>query len=153
MRHMTHILKRAKTTIGRLATAVMLLGLAGCGGVDGVQFEGKMFEAVGLTGALGKRAEPKTEARAPLVLPPATEKLPEPGQLAAAPAQPHIAWPDDPDKKKAANESAKKTAQAEYCRDGNWKEKAMGDDIAARDGPAGTCGSIFSVIGKSLFGD
>jgi len=153
MRHMTQVLKRAKTSIGRMSTAVALLALAGCGGVDGVQFEGKMFEAVGLTGALGKRAEPKTEARAPLVLPPATEKLPEPGQLAAAPAQPHIAWPDDPDKRKAANESAKKTAQAEYCRDGNWKEKAMGDEIGAKSGPSGACGSIFSVLGKSLFGE
>jgi hypothetical protein len=153
MRHMTQALQRAKTSIKRVTTAFMLLALAGCGGVDGVQFEGKMFEAVGLTGALGKRAEPKAEVRAPLVLPPATEKLPEPGQLAAAPAQPHIAWPDDPDKRRASSEAAKKTAQTEYCRDGNWKEKAMGDEIAARDGPSGTCGSIFSVIGKSLFGD
>lgn len=150
---MTQILQRAKMSIGRATAGVVLLALAGCGGVDGVQFEGKMFEAVGLTGALGKRAEPKTEVRAPLVLPPATEQLPEPGQLAAAPAQPHIAWPDDPDKRKAASESAKKTAQTEYCRDGNWKEKAMGDEIGSREGPSGTCGSIFSVLGKSLFGE
>lgn len=150
---MTQALQRAKTSVGRATLVVALLALAGCGGVDGVQFEGKMFEAVGLTGALGKRAEPKTEARAPLVMPPTTEKLPEPGALAAAPAQQHVAWPDDPDKKRAASESAKKTAQTEFCRDGNWKEKAMGDEIASRDGPSGTCGSIFSVLGKSLFGE
>ena len=150
---MTQALQRAKTSVGRVMVAIALLALPGCGGVDGVQFEGKMFEAVGLTGALGKRAEPKTQARAPLVLPPTTETLPEPGALAAAPTQPHIAWPDDPDKKRSANESAKKTAQTEFCRDGNWKEKAMGDEIAAREGPSGTCGSIFSVLGKSLFGE
>ncbi len=150
---MTQALQRAKTSVGRVMVGVMLLALPGCGGLDGVDFNGKIFDAVGLTGSLSKRAEPRTEARAPLVLPPASEQLPEPGQLAAGPAQPHIAWPDDPDKKRAASESAKKTAQTEFCRDGNWKEKAMGDEIASRDGPTGTCGSIFSVLGKSLFGE
>jgi hypothetical protein len=109
---------------------------------------------VGLTGALGKKEEPKAEQRAPLVLPPSSEKLPEPGELApAGPVQTAQAWPNDPDKQRAASEAAKKQAQAEYCRDGNWKEKALGDELAAARGPSGSCGSIFSALSKTLFGE
>lgn len=151
---MTPGLQKAKRSAGRLAVGLVLLGLPGCGGLDGVEFNGKVFDAVGLTGALGKKEEPKTEPRAPLVLPPASERLPEPGEnTAAAPVQTAEAWPNDPDKQRQANEAAKKQAQAEYCRDGNWKEKAMGDDLASAKGPEGSCGSIFSAVSKTLFGE
>lgn len=150
---MAQKLHRAKRRAGLAAIAAASVALSGCGGVDGIEFQGKVFEAVGLTGSIGKKAEPKTEARAPLVLPPPTERLPEPGQLAAAPEPVDAAWPNDPDKRRAASDSAKKQAQAQYCSDGNWKEKAMGDDVAAAHGPSGSCGSIFSVINKTIFGE
>ncbi|MGE0767376.1 MAG: hypothetical protein AB7L90_12990 [Hyphomicrobiaceae bacterium] len=154
---MTPGLQRAKRSVGRLVVGIALLALPGCGGIDGVELNGKVFEAVGLTGALGgKKSEPKTEQRAPLVLPPSTERLPEPGESVAPPAPvqtAQAAWPNDPDKQRVASESAKNKAQADYCRDGNWKERAMGDDLAASQGPNGSCGSLFSVLGKQLFGD
>jgi len=151
---MTSGLQKAKRSGRRLAVGIVLLALPGCGGIDGVEFNGKVFDAVGLTGALGKKEEPRTEPRAPLVLPPATERLPEPGESAGpAPVQTAQAWPNDPDKQRAANETAKKQAQAEYCRDGNWKEKAMGDDMAMAKGPSGSCGSIFTAISKTLLGE
>lgn len=142
--------------LGQVAVIVAVSGLAGCGGVDGVELNGKIFEAVGLTGSLGKKTEPKTEARAPLVLPPATERLPEPGSLAAGAPIPQAdqAWPNDPDKGKASKEEALKQAQAAYCRDGNWKDKAQGNDHKAGQGPAGSCtGNIFSIVGKSILGE
>jgi len=133
----------------------MLLALPGCGGgLDGVEFQGKVFDAVGLTGALGKKEEPKTEARAPLVLPPTKERLPEPGEVrSVAAAQPAEAWPNDPDKRRAESEASKKQARAEYCKDGNWKEKALGDDLALSNAPGGSCGSIFSTISKTILGE
>jgi|LNFM01.1.fsa_nt_gb hypothetical protein len=145
----------SSSRFGRATVVVAMLALTGCGGVDGVELNGKVFEAVGLTGALGKKAEPQTEARAPLVLPPSKDQLPEPGSLAAAPAPtPDPAWPNDPDKTRAAQASAQSAAQKQFCRDGNWKEKAMGDEMAAAQGPAGTCtNSIFSVVGPSIFGN
>lgn len=152
---MTNGLPKARSSIARVAALSVALAFSGCGGIDGVELNGKVFEAVGLTGALGgKRVEPKTQARAPLVLPPAAERLPEPDALAATPvAAADPAWPNDPDKRRASSEEAKKQAQAQHCRDGNWKEKAMGDEVGAAHGPSGQCGSIFSVLGKSLFGD
>ncbi len=138
-----------------LAVGLALLSLPGCaGGLDGVEFNGKVFDAVGLTGALGKKQEPKTEPRSPLVLPPSSERLPEPGQGdAPPPMQTAQAWPNDPDKQKAADGAAKKKAQDDYCRDGNWKEKALGDDMAAKNGPNGSCGSLFSTISKTILGE
>ena len=149
---MAHTLLQARRRIGPVVLVAALLGLPGCGGIDGVDFNGKIFEAAGLTGALGKRAEPKTEARSPLVLPPPSERLPAPGEMAAAaPQQPDPAWPNDPDKNKATKAAAEKQAHDEYCRDGNWKEKAMREDEKAAAAQA-KCGSLFSVLGKQLFG-
>ena len=151
---MAHTLLRAQRRFWPAAVLMLPLGLSGCGGIDGVEFNGRIFDAVGLTGALGKREEPKTEARAPLVLPPPRERLPAPGEVAAvAPPQPDAAWPNDPDKTKATKEASAKKAQDDYCRDGNWKEKAMKDEVAAAHGPGGTCGSFFSILNKTLFGD
>lgn len=154
---MTNALERARKLSAGAALCLSLAALPGCGGFDGVELNGKVFEAVGLTGALGgKKAEPKTEARAPLVLPPQSERLPEPGSLAAAAptgSVPDPAWPNDPDKRKASSETAKKQAQTQYCQDGNWKERAMRDEVGAAHGPQGSCGNIFSVLGKSLFGE
>ncbi len=149
--------KRFRGMACRLVVTGSLLGLAGCGGLDGVEFQGKMFDAVGLTGALGPKPEPKTEARAPLVLPPSGRSLPEPGSVAVAPVEAppaNPAWPQDPDKQRLASADAQKKAQDAYCKDGNWREKAMQDEIGADAGPNGRCtGSLFSVLGKQLFGE
>lgn len=144
---------RPKSTRGTiLAAAAVVVALGGCA-ADGVEFNGKIFEAVGLSGAIGKREEPKTQARAPLVLPPEGTRLPEPGS--AAPPVPALAadqaWPRDPQQQKIADAEAKKKAQEQHCRDGNWKEKALKDDLKASQGPQGGCG-LFSMFG-SLFGN
>ena len=148
---------RATAVLGRFAIVAALAGLTGCGGVDGVELNGKLFEAVGLTGSLGgKKAEPRTEARAPLVLPPPSQSLTEPGRLAAGAPIPQAdqAWPNDPEKGKAQKEEALRQAQEAYCRDGNWKDKALNNDGKAANGPAGSCtGNIFSIVGKSILGE
>ncbi|MDX2156817.1 MAG: hypothetical protein SFW09_09930 [Hyphomicrobiaceae bacterium] len=155
---MTVTIRRARSIMIRGAVVASLAGVAGCGGgLNDVEFNGKIFDAVGLTGALGKKAEPKTEARAPLVLPPSGQSLPAPGELTAnappPPAATNEAWPQDPDQKKLASADAKKQQQDSYCQDGNWKKKAHKDEIGADEGPHGRCNSIFSFIGSSLFGD
>lgn len=140
-----------------LAVATSLVvgasGLAGCGGVDGVEFNGKIFDAMGLSGdAFGKKPEVKTEARAPLVLPPDPNRLPEPN-AAPQPVVANESWPKDAQQRRHAEADARKRAQQQYCRDGNWKEKAMRDDTKGDAGPDGSCtGSIFGVIGNTLFG-
>jgi hypothetical protein len=151
---MTVSIRRSSAAATRIVVIVGLLGLGGCGGLDGVDFDGKVFEAVGLTGAIGKKAEPVTAARAPLVLPPPGQALQEPGaqDVAAAPAgpAPNPAWPQDPDKTRAATKQAADKQKQVYCqRGGNWEEKAMQGNTGADP----CSGSVFSVLGKTLFGE
>ena len=124
------------------------LALTGCAAGD-VELNGKIFDALGVSAAAQKPArEPKVAARAPLVLPPSAERLPDPDAAPVTTAAVDPAWPVDPDQKRVGTASAALKKQTEFCRDGNWKEKAMRDDIAAAKGPAGNCndGSIFSFM-------
>jgi hypothetical protein len=145
-----------------IATTIALgaIALGGCGGVDGVELNGKIFEALGVAGdgAFGKKVEPKTQARAPLVLPPDPNRLPEPGsasQLQTGALQANPQWPQDRDSQRLADADAKKRAHEKWCReDGNWKERAVKDDIAAAQGPGGSChGSLLSIITDQLSGN
>jgi len=130
----------------------MAVSLSGCGGLDGVELNGKIFDVLGVsTGSLGPRPEPKVAQRSPLVLPPDANKLPEPGSAPAVATNTQN-WPVDRDQKKIADAAEAKKKQDEHCQDGNWKEKPMKDDAAASQGPSGGCGSIFSALSKTLFG-
>jgi hypothetical protein len=150
---MINLAKTVRVSASIAAMTVLSLSIGGCGGVDGVQFEGKIFEAVGLSGdAMGKRVEPKTQPRAPLVLPPDTKRLPEPGS-APVPAVADQQWPVDQEARRVADADARKAAQKKFCEDGNWKEKAHRKDIEAAQGPAGSCnGDAFGILTKALTG-
>jgi len=134
------------------AVVSVLAGLGGCGN-DGVELNGKIFDAIGVsTSSLAPRKEPRMEQRSPIVLPPDGKRLPEPGS-APAPDLAEQNWPKDRQAQKVANAEEAKRKQAEFCRDGNWKEKAMKDDVAAeRNAPGGNCGSAFAIFSKGLFG-
>lgn len=153
---MTNSLKRFRGFAAGAGLMLCAATIAGCGGGDGVELNGKIFEAVGIAGdPFAKRAEPKTQARAPLVLPPDSSKLPEPGsqQTAGAPittGSVDSAWPRDRDAIKAADADAKKRAKDQHCKDGNWKERSKSQ---AGGEPDPSCsGSIFSVLNDQLFG-
>jgi hypothetical protein len=121
------------TALGAAALAAAF-ALAAC---DRVEFEGRVFEAVGLAG--NQKTEAKdVPTRAPLVLPP-NRSLPPPGtpSVAAAPSD----WPDDPDEraKMAASEAQRK--RQEYYDKGDWSGKGgieefekLGDPGARRPG-------------------
>jgi hypothetical protein len=87
------------------------LALAGCGGI---QFEGKVFDAVGLSGDR-QEADPKMGERPPLLLPPNTKALPQPGNGVAV-ATAREDWPQNPEEAQkqviAAQKDAKATEEA-----------------------------------------
>ncbi len=94
-----------------LLLGVLLLG--GCA-ADDIQFEGKIFEAVGLDGQFAKREDPKVRERAPIVMPPEA-KLPEPGKRARVTEE--TQWPDDPDERAKRVVSARELERQKYCKD------------------------------------
>src|SRR5690349_8814173 len=118
---------RRKLTAAMAAAATSAILLGGCS--DTVEVNSRLLDSIGLsTAALsGRNAEPKVAQRAPLVMPPSTQKLPEPGSAPPPPLDvaANGAWPKDKDQEKVAQAKEKASQQAQYCREGNWKERAM----------------------------
>ncbi len=129
----------------------LALGVAGCS-ADDVQFNGGIFDAVGLSDsarAKSKSGEPKLAERAPLIVPPTLNKLPQPGEEQAPPGA-QIAGIHDPDEAKKASREELERQQAEYCREHYEIPKQRGDDSAdSAEGPLGPCRpSVLTAIKK-----
>ncbi|MGD9867652.1 MAG: hypothetical protein AB7U38_06605 [Hyphomicrobiales bacterium] len=120
-----------------LLTAPVML--AGCGGGTQVEFEGKLFEAVGLSGQTQYK-EPTVPERSPLLLPPEKRQaeLPEPGVRQAA-AQPEV-WPTDPDIERARQLAEAKAKEKRECD--NWafeNKKTSVEDFEKVQNPSTRC--------------
>lgn len=97
---------RALRLAGALACT---LALSGCGGVE---FEGKVFDYMGISGDR-QQADVRMGERPPLLLPPNPKALPQPGQGAAV-ATARQDWPKDPERVRrevAAEQKAKANAE------------------------------------------
>ena len=130
-----------------LGAALMLSGCA-----DGVELNGKVFDMMGISPAAqeANRREPKLAERTPLVVPPDTNRLPEPGsdraQAAAA-----VAWPDDPEQRKAREAQERQRLHMAYCRgDVQWKERLMNPGPGAPRSPYGPCPSLIGDMSGSV---
>lgn len=127
---------RSTAAAAALACAVLV---GGCGAGD-VAFEGKIFDAMGLNNQT-KAPEQKLAERAPLVVPPGLDKLPEPGS-ADQPSgyEGDLAQIDDPDRKKVTSQAELERQQAEYCEKNYTLAKQRGDPNAdLAKGPLGEC--------------
>ncbi len=123
--------------------AVFLTLMSGCSASD-IQFEGKIFDAIGVADALSSRPEPKVKARAPIIMPP-DAKLPEPGKRVVA-KHDENQWPDDPDER-----ARKKIADAElerkkYCEGPGLNESHPGYDAEK----AVECGLLSKALNNSF---
>ena len=79
------------------------LALGGCGGIE---FQGKVFDYMGISGDR-KEADPRMAERPPLLLPPDTKALPQPGNGVAV-ATAREDWPQNPELTKEQIVKAKK---------------------------------------------
>jgi hypothetical protein len=122
----------------------LALGAAGCS-MDEVQFNGGLFDAVGLSdSAQQKSGDPKIAERAPLVVPPTLDRLPPPGE--AAPQDSQIATIKDPDAEAKRTQAELEKAQQEYC-DKHYREHDA--STTSVEGPLGPCRkSILTSIKK-----
>ena len=94
--------------LGLAAALLLTLGLGGCGGVE---FKGKIFDYMGANDG-GDEGDVKMSRRAPLILPPDTDRLPVPGQgVATVTARPD--WPSDADRERKRAVAAKQVEQQE----------------------------------------
>jgi hypothetical protein len=134
--------------IVRSATAAVLgatLVLGGCS--DSLDVNGKIFDWMGVSTAAmeKKQREPQLAARTPLVLPPNTERLPEPGSGQTSSSE--LAALNDPEAVKARKAKEREAEHLAYCRgDAQWKEKAYNPNTTKPNrSPYGPCPSVFDV--------
>ena len=135
-----------------ILAACLTLGIAGCG-TDDIQFNGGIFDAVGLSDAgKTKGGDPKLAERAPLVVPPSLDRLPPPGE-APQPAQ--IADIKDPDAQQKLSQAELEAKQAEYCKVNYDQAMAHGDEATAINatGPMGPCRKSVLTAVKKWNGD
>ncbi len=136
--------RRARSFLPLFAAA-LTLAIAGCGS-DDIQFNGGIFDAVGLSdNTKVKSGDPRMAERAPLIVPPTLDRLPAPGETAVAPAQ--IAGINDPDAAKQRSREELEKQQTEYC-DKNYRDAGMrGEETSMVEGPLGPCRkSILSAV-------
>lgn len=134
---------------GSLAFAAIA---GGCAGYDGIELQGGVFDALGLSSTNQKKlADTKVEPRPGLVLPPSTERLPEPatGSIAAAPQA--EAWPVDPEDRRASNRAELEKRHKAYCEREIAMSRTRGESGVIM-GPMGNCqpglfGSLKQQIG------
>lgn len=92
------------------------IALAGCGGIE---LEGKVFDAVGLSSKSNTRAEPKLTERAPLIVPPSTAQLPQPGSNPTQVAAADASFPTNPEEIEARKKKELAAKRKEECADEN----------------------------------
>ncbi len=107
MGHVTAIAfaDRALKLAGALACAALL---GGCGAVE---FQGKIFDYMGVSGDQ-QQGDVQMAERPPLTVPPNLHQLPPPGQSAAV-ATARQDWPDDPEKVRKRNVEQQQAKQNE----------------------------------------
>ena len=121
--------------------------LAACSAGD-VELNGKVFDVMGMTASKQSGKDPKLAARAPIVLPPALDRLPEPGEATETASIPEV---KDADEQKIVAKAELERQQAEYCKVHYEQAKQRGDTAGAEaaKGPLGECRpSIFTSLQK-----
>jgi hypothetical protein len=139
------------TQISAAVAVASALSLAACGGVEGVDLNGKLFDWIGISSAAqeGRTTEPRMADRAPLVVPPDTKRLPEPGSGQTTSSA--VAALNDPELRKKAAAKERERLHLAYCRgEIQWKERALKADQDDNRSPYGPCPGLFTGSVNSL---
>lgn len=142
---------KLKTFKGLILSTCLAATVGGCGGFDGVELQGGVFDALGMSGSGQKKlADVKVEPRPGLVLPPTADRLPPPetGSLAAAPTA--EAWPVDPEDRRAANRAELEKRHKTHCEREIAMARARGESGVIM-GPMGNCQpGLFGALKNAL---
>ncbi len=130
-----------------LAAGLSSVSLAGCGGIDGIELNGGIFDVMGIGSNSVRAKEPVVPQRSGLVLPPNRDVLPQPGSGGETAGVSNGQWPVDPEERKREQNVALKKQHDEYCAKTMQRKKALGDDTPTQ-GPAGRCDpSVLGLVG------
>ncbi|WP_088345963.1 MULTISPECIES: hypothetical protein [Rhodomicrobium] len=136
-----------------LAIASLLGGsvaLGGCAGGVGVDVDAPILDAVGINFTAKKKDDDDLPERTGLVVPPSTDKLPEPGTHTAS-INGKQNWPQDADQIKKRKADEETAAQEKYCAEGDWSKKANITEFEKNVGREARCPSkLGKAISKNL---
>lgn len=121
----------------RCAALALALATGGCGGFDGVELNGGVFDYLGVSTKSQSRSEPKLAERAGIVVPPDPDRLPVPGSEVAAEAG-QVLWPNDPDERRKLAAADSDRRHKEFCEKALLQAKMRGDQAPVK-GPNGPC--------------
>jgi hypothetical protein len=140
---------RNRTALIAGGLALWALALGAC---DSIALEGKVFDWMGISPSAldDKRRDPKMAERAPLVVPPNVNRLPEPGSGKTGSEE--VAALNDPELRKKAAAKERERLHLAYCRgEIQWKDKALDPNYSgANKSPYGPCPGLFSGTLNSL---
>jgi hypothetical protein len=134
----------------RLAVALTMCVtlLSGCGSVDGIELNGRIFDWMGVSDSAQKAnaGEPKMPARSGLVMPPDQNRLPEPG-TGEEPGD-VTASINDPDRRRQMAAAERARLHKAYCSgELTWKDRATKRDGAeVASSPFGPCSFIGGIL-------
>jgi hypothetical protein len=139
-----------RAALAACMSAAVLAG--GCSGYDGVDLQGGVFDALGVSSSTQSRklSDVRVEPRPGLVLPPSVDRLPEPvtGSIAAAPP-PGEAWPVDPESRRQQASADLDRRHKEYCERALMDQR-MRSETGVVMGPKGNCQpGLFGALGQS----
>ena len=130
------------------------LAVGGCSGFDGVELQGGVFDALGVTGSNQRQSSTtRVEARPGLVLPPTNDQLPQPVTGSVAPVQQSAeAWPVDPEDRRAQNRAELDKRHAAFCERALQNARISGESGPVM-GPKGNCQpGLFGSLTEQLTG-
>lgn len=142
--------------LATFAAAVVLgTGLAGCGGIDGIELQGGVFDALGVSSSNKPATKNvKVAARPGLVLPPSEQALPPPsdGASVAAAAPDGQSWPVDPEQRKVLANTQLDKQHKDFCERALTDARMRGEDGVVM-GPKGNCQpGLFGNLAEALEG-
>jgi hypothetical protein len=106
--------------VGYAAVFAAVLALGGCGGIE---FKGKVFDYMGLSGDR-QEADVKMSERPPLLLPPNTKALPQPSNGVAV-ATTRQDWPKNPEIVVQETADAQKAQKEQEVADGTNSQNPL----------------------------
>jgi|GEM_PF-5647811 len=143
--------KAMATGAAAVAGLLMLASLTACSNYDGVEFNGKIFNLVGL-GGHSRASEPKLARRNGLVVPPDNQALPAPGSGRVA-SQGQQNWPKSLADNKQAAAAKQQAIYKKYCADTNWWKLYNPDEFDKMTHSGDLCQSSLSkIVSKKVQG-
>jgi hypothetical protein len=125
---------RARRAVRLAAAFASMLALGGCGGIE---FQGKVFDYMGISGERGPQEDVRMAERPPLLLPPNPKTLPPPGSGVAA-ATARTDWPTNPEVVSNNIAKARKVEELKKGREPDSRNPYIGkptllDKVLGRD--------------------